>query len=61
MRLNSKFPEGLITFTEESINGKLYFLCSINLNLLLETSMAIPANLTILFKRCAFRFTTDNS
>ena len=61
MRLNSKFPEDLVTFTEESLNGKLHFLCSINVNLLLETSMAIPANLTILFKGCAFRFATDNS
>ena len=30
MWLNPRFPADLVTFTEEILNGKLYFLCSVS-------------------------------
>ena len=30
MRPNSQFPADLVTFTEEILNRKLHFLCSVN-------------------------------
>ena len=30
---NTQFPADLVTFTEEILNGKLYFLCSVNVYL----------------------------
>ena len=29
MWLNPQFPADLVTFTEDILNGKLYFLCSV--------------------------------
>ena len=30
MSLNPQFLEDLVTFTEETLDGKLFFLCSVN-------------------------------
>ena len=33
MRPNPQFLADLVTFTEEIFNGKLHFLCSVNINI----------------------------
>ena len=32
MWLNMQYPAGLVIFTEEMLDGKLYFLCGMNEN-----------------------------
>ena len=44
MWLNLQFPEDLITFTEDFLNGKLHFLCSGIIGILTVLLLITPQN-----------------
>ena len=50
MWLNPQYPADLVTFTEEILNGKLHFLCSVWFSELLSTwPLRFPAIITMPF------------
>ena len=53
---NPQFPADLVTFTEEILNGKLHFLCSVRLEMMGQTSdldtaeqQEIPIKVCVIF------------
>ena len=45
---NPQFPADLVTFTEDILNGKLHFLCSVRLSLFSNQTTAITSLLSLL-------------
>ena len=57
---NPQFSANLVTFTEEILNGKLHFLCSVMMIIMIKIRKIFQADLKVLSKMMVINGFSDN-